>query len=325
MSFFNKDNLNKFKGQLSGAMDKAAEQGKKLAEQAQDAASKVKSQYGEVAADPKMAANKLQLDTLRGRVAQASTNWMSVYVDEMLNGVTNKDEWGGAKGIDALTSIKDLLTLAQARVTGVKDGEVLSNVIIQLGKVTSSKGEADAESLADLYITTKSALLDISELNGNHKVMAALAKGGSKEIFDRLVSGYDYEQRCAAVVAKCKPSKLAAIAADDTLNTLGINVNDALDADIAQGTDALRAIESSVYFLGDVANATEQLDANLNAEQKNAIYNLSEDIGTYNLSMSVSSNAMAYATHYSAQLSNGAKALAGQALGWYANRKNTPN
>ncbi len=328
MSFFDKENLNKLKGQFGGALDKAAEQGKKLAEQAQDAASKVKSQYDDVAADPALAANKLQLDTIRGRVDQARMNWLSVYMDEMLNGVSDKDAGGCAKGVDVLSSIKDMLTLAQARVTGVKDGEALGKTIINLGKVTNMKSGMDVNSLYDIYHLTSLSIAEVQDLSSNKKVMDALAKGGNKETFENLVKGFAHEQRCAAVVQKCKPAKLAEIIVSEHTENVGLALssNEALTISELTGESAAsEKVSASIMLVSKMSNDLDMYSTDFDKETANALYNVSEDIGAYNLSMSVSSNAMAYATHYGAQLSNGAKALAGQALGWYANRKNTPN
>ncbi len=318
MSFFSSDNLKKIKGQLTQAAGQAAEAGKKFADQAQDAAKQVQAKYNEVAENPTAAANKMQIQALANRVEQARTNWMSVYLDEMLNDVSNKAAGGTAKGIDLLTSIKDILTLAQPRVKGVKSGEALGEIIINLGKITSSKGEVDVKSLEEFYKTTQKTIADVLSLDTNEKLQDALTKGGKKETFDVLVAGFSYDERCATVLAKCKPGKLATITASPAAEALGVS---ALDV---SNTDATKTISASVKALGKIADKAAALSTDLTVDQSDAIYNLSEDICTYNLSMSVSSNAMAYASHYGAQLTNGAKAIAGQALGWIA-KKNKGN
>ncbi len=330
MSFWDKENLNKLKGKLGNAVDKATEMGKQVADQAQVAAGQLKDKYDEVSENPTIAANKIQLDTIRGRVDQALMNWLSVYMDEMLNGVSDKDAGGCAKGVDVLSSIKDMLTLAQARVTGVKDGEALSETIINLGKVTNVKSGLDVNALFDTYHLTSLSIAEISDLSGNKKVMDALEKGGNKETFETLVKGFNYEQRCAAVAAKCKPAKLAEIMLSEHTEKAGLALPCHAEETINEligDVPASEKVSTGIFVMRHLQHylAPDMYRNDYDADSADALYNLSEDIGAYNLSMSVSSNAMAYAAHYSAQLSNGAKAIAGEALGWFAKQRNKGN
>jgi hypothetical protein len=316
MSFFSKDNLNKLKGQLNGALDKAAEQGKKLAEQAQDAASKVKDQYDDVAANPAAAATKLQIKAVNDKLQQARINWMSVYADEMLNGLSKKDADGSAKGGDVLNAIKDLLVQAQVRVKGVKAGQSLANKIIDFGQATGKSGEV--KNVEDLYGALTSVAVHIKELSSDPAVQDALQKNGDAETFAVLVDGFDYQGRCNAVVKKCNYEELRSLSATDFAQSEGLFKK--IDAETVE-----KSITKSVSALQNAALTLNDLSVEQDINARAALEDFSDALGSYNLTVTVSPHAQAYAKHYGAQLANGAVSAASKALEWYAKRQNTPN
>lgn len=310
------------KGGLKAALKKAEQLGKQAYEAGKDVGGQalekgqkvgasLQDQYQAVKDNPEAVANQLEISAFKDRVVQAKENWLSVYIDETLNGAKE----GEATGLDILNKLQNILTSVGAEIKTVTDRRAVADVITALSAVTSA--DKDKVSLDDLYVAIDSAVSDVISISTNDKLLAQLTKMDKADEFVSLVAGYNYQERCMTVANKCKSQKLCELAESKAAETLNVSIF----SDVTEETLGKDRVKQSVSILKTLEGTIDDnMPKDLSETQKSALYDLSEDFASYNLSMSVSKTAKAITSHYGSQITNSAKAITGQALNWIAKK-----
>jgi hypothetical protein len=300
MSFWDKDNLAKVSSKLKVGWNKASKKTSILADNSSDVAS------------------DLQIKAVGDKLKQSSATWLTVYVDEMLDGEGRKDAKGQVKGAETLQAIKSILIAIQPEVS-TKISRKKVQAVTQFIDTALTSNIQNVESFEASFGVISNIFKGLDDLSGDVKTQNALKATGNDEALSVLIEGYDYEGRCVSVLNKCSYNKLLDLAIRDEAEVL--NISDALQGVIAKAKDlpAQQAVLIAPMMLNDFAQRAGKLYY-LGEEDRKSLTKLSSELGSYNLSMSVPSTTSAYTKKYWDQITNSTVGNTGRALGWMANK-----
>lgn len=254
----------------------------------------------------------LQVKALQNKIELAALSWDAIYVDEMLDGTKGQPE-GAATGAAILKQLEKVLIKAQSRITTIATGEKVGNVLTSINEALDTDKNS-AEAYATVYEALTKVNAGLTELSEDAKVQNAIAKQGNTETYNNLVAAFNYDGRCENVLARGNFNDLVLLATEETtadvLNIKGDQVA-AIKA-VASEDSSATLVGAGRYVLGVLNEKSATVFAFEDDADK--ISEVSNNIGTYNLSLSVPKDALSLTKHYGGQVLNATVDYTGKAI-----------